>query len=226
MPLQGTSRSKWIRRILWDIELMAQLCRSGFGVEQLIQQVLFVLGPAFPSIEPVRLVLIVDRLPQYVRLAASDTKLCLQSVAGVYGEPAGRDGRLGSGRVGHGDADLAQAQCRRRRRRDPPAVQEVAWLRRVGQCHHQGIGVDQIPDQRAKRGVLDVMDGEPVVLVDDGAGPSRQQAGQAFGLCIAVPRRHADDAIADGTLCGEHARAWPLVPTRECAEEVGRARGC
>lgn len=69
------------------------------------------------------------------------------------------------------------------------------------------------------------MDGEPVVLVNDVAGPSRQQAGQAFGLGIAEPRRHTDDAMSVGMLCGEHARAWPLVPTPECAEEIGLARG-
>ena len=69
------------------------------------------------------------------------------------------------------------------------------------------------------------MDREPVVLVNDVAGPSRQQAGQACGLCIAEPGRHTDDAMAVGMLCGEHARAWPPVPTCECAEEVGRACG-
>lgn len=145
--LQGASRSTKIRRISLGHELTVQLRRSGFGGEQSIQQVLFVLGATFQSIQPVRLVLIVDRLPQSVRLAASDTKLCVQSFAGASGEPVGRDCPLGSGRVGHGDTDLAQAQCRRRRRSDPPAIQEVSELRRVGQCHHQGVGVDQIPDQ-------------------------------------------------------------------------------
>lgn len=147
MPLQEASRSTKIRRILRGHELSVQLRRSGFGGEQSIQQVQVVLGVAFQSIEPVHLVLIVDRLPQSVRLAASDTKLCVQSFAGASGEPVGRDCPLGSGRVGHGDTDLAQAQCRRRRRGDPPAIQEVSELRRVGQCHHQGVGVDQIPDQ-------------------------------------------------------------------------------
>lgn len=225
MPLQGVSRSTRILRFPRGIELTVQLRRSGFGGEQSIQQVLFVPGVALQSIEPVRLVLIVDRLAQCVRLAVSDTKLCVQSFAGACGDPVGRDCRLGPGRIGHDDADLAQAQCRRRRRRDPPAIQEVAGWRRVVQCHHQGVGVDQFPDQCTKRGVLDLMDGEPVVLVDDVAGPSRQQAGQARGLGIAETRRHTDDAMAILALRGEHARAWPLVPTRECAQEIGRARG-
>ena len=113
MALHGTRRSATIRRIPLSLELTVQFRCSGFGGEQSIEQALFVLDAAFQSIEPVRLVLIVDRLPQCVRLAASDTKLCVQSVARACGEPAGRDCRLGPGRVGHGDADLTQAQCRR-----------------------------------------------------------------------------------------------------------------
>ena len=187
MALHGTRCSATIRRIPLGLELTVQLGYSGFCGEQSIELVLLFLDAAFQSIEPVRLVLIVDRLPQSIRLAASDTKLCLQAFAGACGEPVGLRCRPELGRVGHGDADLAQAQCRRRRRGDPPAIQKVAGLRWVGQCHHQGVDVDQFPDQRAKRGVLDVMDGEPVVLVDDVSGPSRQQAGQARGLGIAEP---------------------------------------
>lgn len=147
MALHGTRCSATIRRIPLGLELTVQLGYSGFGGEQSIELVLFVLDAAFQSIEPVHLVLIVDRLPQSIRLAASDTKLCLQAFAGACGEPVGRRCRPELGRGGHGDADLAQAQCRRRRRGDPPAIQEVSELRRVGQCHHQGVGVDQIPDQ-------------------------------------------------------------------------------
>ena len=69
------------------------------------------------------------------------------------------------------------------------------------------------------------MDGKPVILVNDVAGPPRQQASKTRGLGNAEPRRHTDDAMAALALRREHARAWPLVPARECAEEIGRARG-